>query len=57
MHVVPCKVMFAGVISYVFLTWVPSHVILLVFYLVTDVNILHFHGEGALFYDASIGNA
>ena len=56
LHVVPCKVIFAGVISYILLTWVASHVILLVFYLVTDVKISHFHGEGALFYDGFIGN-
>ena len=56
LHVVTCKVMFAGGISYVFLTWVASHVILLVFYLISDVKISHFHGEGALFYDGFIGN-
>ena len=56
LHVVTCKLMFAGVISYVFLTLVASPVILLVFYLVTYIKISHFHGEGVLFYDGFIGN-
>jgi hypothetical protein len=50
-------VVFRGVIAEVFLSRMPSDSELFILHLVADIEISHFHGSGALFFDGTIGDA
>ena len=50
-------VMLGCIIGKIFLSRVPSHIKFFIFDLVADIEISHFHGSGALFFDHAVGNA
>lgn len=55
--VMSAVVVFGGVVAEIFLSRVPSDTKFFIFYLITDVEIAHFHGARALLFDRAIGDA